>query len=95
MYPKIHKTHDKAKVEDRGFSIKLTWMLKILVVWGSKDQRKRATLGPNLYENLCIPNSTKSMERVKSPTKILKTNFDVENVDGFGVKTTKKEGNLG
>ena len=34
------------------------------------------------------------MEKYKLITEILKINLDVENVGGFGVKTTKKEGNL-
>ena len=35
------------------------------------------------------------MEKVKSPTKIMKINLDVENADGLGVKKTmekKKQG---
>ena len=35
------------------------------------------------------------MEKVKSPTKIMKINLDVENADGLGVKTRMKKDNKG
>ena len=35
------------------------------------------------------------MERYNVTREILKINLDVENVDGLGVKTTKKEGKQG
>ena len=35
------------------------------------------------------------MEKVKSPTEILKINLDVENVGCLGVKRTKKGGKPG
>ena len=40
-------------------------------------------------------NSTKSIEKVKSPTKIMKIILDVENADGLGVKKTLKRTNRG
>ena len=66
-------------------------MLKILVVWGWKQQWKSTNRGQNLHENECAKNSTKSIEKVKSPTKIMKIILDVENADGLGVKTRMKK----
>ena len=63
--------------------------------WGSKQAKKGAIWGQNMHENWCVQNSTKSIEKVKSPTKIMKINLDVENADGLGVKKTmekKKQG---
>ena len=70
---------------------KLTWMLKKLVVWGWKQQWERTNRGQNLHENQCVQNSTKSIEKVKSPTKIMKITLVVENADGLGLKTTMKK----
>ena len=35
------------------------------------------------------------MEKVKSPTKIMKSNLDVENADGLGVLNTMKKDKQG
>ena len=40
-------------------------MLKMFMVWGSKQQRNMANWEQNLHENLCVQNSTKSIEKKK------------------------------
>ena len=67
-------------------------MLKMLVVSESKTRKQGAKGGQNFHENKFVQNSTKSMEKVKSPTGILKINLNVENVGGFGVKNRKTRG---
>ena len=53
------------------------------MVWGSKQQRNMANWGQNLHENLCVQNSSKSMERYNVTRGILKITFDVENIYCF------------
>ena len=62
----------------------------MLVVFGSKQKRKRANRGQKLHANQCVQNSTKSMEKYNSKTEIMKINLDLENVCGFGVRGTIK-----
>ena len=47
---------------------------------------KKDKQGANLHENYCVQNSTKSMEKFKLPTGILKVNMDNENAVGLGLK---------
>ena len=69
-------------------------MLKILVVWGWKQQWKRTNRG-KIYMKKCVQNSTKSIEKVKSPTEIIKIILDVEKAGGLGLKTTMKKDKQG
>ena len=70
-------------------------MLKMLVVWRSKQQRKKTIRGQNLHENKSVQNSSKSMQNYHWKTEIMKSNLDVDNICGLGFKKTKKEGELG
>ena len=70
---------------------KLTWMLKMLVVLGLQQERKRAKSGQNLHQNKCVQNSTKSKEKVELPKEIIKINLDVANAGGFRLKKTMKK----
>ena len=70
-------------------------MLKMLVVSESKTGKQGAKIGQNFHENKCDQNSTQSMEKVKSPTKIMKINLDVDNAGGLGLKTTMKKDKQG
>ena len=63
----------------------------MLVVLGWKKQWKRKNRGQNLHKILCAQNSTKFIEKVKSPTEIMNINLYVENAGGFGVKRTMKK----
>ena len=60
-------------------------------IWGRKQQSKRTTREQNLHENWCAKNSTKFIEKVNSPTEIMKINLYVENAGGVGVKRTMKK----
>ena len=73
---------------------KTIWLLKMLVVWGSKDQGKR-TLRQNLHESKYVQNFTTSMQKNKSIKENLTINLDVENVGVLGSKTTMKENKQG
>ena len=70
-------------------------MLKMLVVSESKTGKQGAKIGQNFHENKCVQNSTQSMEKVKSPIKIMKIKLDVENADGLGVKKNNEKGQTG
>ena len=65
------------------------------MVWGSRQQRKKASWGQNLHENSYLQNSTRSKQMYKAKAETMSINLVVENVNGVGVKTTKKEGKLG
>ena len=67
----------------------------MLVVSESKTGKQGAKSGQNFHGNKCVQNSTQSMEKVKSPMKILKIKLDVENADGLGVKRNNEKGKTG
>ena len=70
-------------------------MFKILVVWGSKDQKKESNLGTAFIGKFLCPEFNQIHGKGQVTNKDLKTNFDVENVDGFGVKNNKERGQPG
>ena len=70
-------------------------MLKMLVVSESKTGKQGAKIGQNFHENKCVQNATQSMEKVKSPIKIMKIKLDVENAGIWGRKQQSKRTNRG
>ena len=70
-------------------------MFKMFMIWGSKQKRKREKLGAKFESKLMRPEFIQIKGKVQGVKKILKSNFDVENVYGLGVKTAKKQGKLG
>ena len=52
----------------------------------SKKQEWQGAKVVKSFKKKCVQNSTKSMEKVKSPTEIMKINLYVENAGGLGVK---------
>ena len=66
-------------------------MLKMLVVSESKTGKQGTKSGQNFHENKWDQNSIQSLDKVKSPIKIMKIKLDVENADGSGVKKTMKK----
>ena len=70
-------------------------MLKIFIVLGSKQQRKWLNWGQNFHENACVQNSTKSREKYKATTEIIKINLVIENIGGLGSKQQRKRVNWG
>ena len=67
----------------------------MLVVSESLAGKQGANNGQNLHENECVQNSTKSIEKVKSTTEIMKSILNAENSNGLGVKTTMKQDKQG
>ena len=75
---------------------KLTLMLKMFMVLGVKTTKKQGKLGAKFAWKLMCPEWYQITEnKYKATTEIMKINLVVENVVGFGLKTTNKQGKLG